>query len=151
MVRPSTPDATGLPVGTPARPPWEYESELAKYQAIRDFIGKSGELSDVTDTFHHYEARLIALNKVTGYDCSLRLAMYRQFKKTSPDHLRMSRNEIVRLLTQPKIVVHGSDFLRDDYQEPGFWGNVVNGGKKLLGIKTDEPRTGPAEGQNGRY
>jgi hypothetical protein len=150
-MRPNTPDANGQLTPGTARNPWEYESELAKYKAISDFIDKSGELSDVPDIFHHYDARLKALNKVTGYNCSLRLQLYKNFKATSPDHLRMSRNEIVRLLTQPKIVVHGNDFVRDDSQEPGFFSSVINGGKKLLGMKTDEPRQTGMEAQNGRY
>ena len=140
-MRPSVPsekEGSGKP-GT-GREPWEFDPELAKYNAIRDLISKSGDLSDVNDTFQGYEAQLKALNKVHGFDCSLRLATYREFRRTSPDHLRMARNEIIRLLSQPKIVVHGSDLIRDDYQEPSFFQNVINGGKKLLGMNTDEQR-----------
>ncbi|MFA4859170.1 hypothetical protein [Methanoregula sp.] len=134
----------------PGRQPWEYDPELAKYNAIAEFIKMSGDLSDTTDLFHGYEAQWIALNKVTGYDCSLRLKMYREFRRTSPDHLRMARNEIVRLLSQPKMIVHGNDLIRDDVEEPGFWSNVANGAKKLLGMKpAEQPR--PEAQTNGRY
>jgi len=122
------------------RQPWEFDPELAKFHAIRELMEKSGELSDVNDTFQGYEAQLKAING-KGYDCSLRLAAYKEFRRTSPDHLRMARNEIVRLLSQPKIVVHGNDLIRDDTREPGFFANVINGGKKLLGMKTDQDRT----------
>jgi hypothetical protein len=128
------------------RQPWEFDPELAKFHAIRELINKSGELSDVNDTFQGYEAQLKALNE-KGYDCSLRLSAYKEFRRTSPDHLRMARNEIVRLLSQPKIVVHGGDLIRDDTKEPGFFANVINGGKKLLGMKTDQDRVQPGTGQ----
>jgi hypothetical protein len=131
------------------RQPWEYDPELAKYNAIRAFIEKSGDLSDTTDMFKGYEAQWQALNETQGYNCSLRLAMYKKFRRTSPDHLRMSRNEIVRLLTQPKVVVHGSDFIRDDTEEPGFLSNVATGIKRMLGMKTEEPAR--PEVSNGRY
>lgn len=149
MTRPVTPDSVRSTSGD-IRQPWEYESELAKYKTISDFIEKCGELSDVTDKFHHYEARWTSLRK-SGIARPYRLGMYRHYKKNSLNHLRMAVNEIVRLLSQPKIILHGSDFIRDDTQEPGFFQNVINGGKKLLGMnRTEEPR--PAqEAQNGRY
>lgn len=150
-MRPALQEAKTPGINGETRQPWEYDPELAKYNAIRDFIKKSGDLSDTTDTFKGYEAQWKSLNKITGYDCSLRLAMYREFGRTSPDHLRMARNEIVRLLTQPKVVVHGSDLIRDDTQEPGFWSNVANGAKKLLGMKPAEPAQRPEAGTNGRY
>jgi hypothetical protein len=149
-MRPAIPAEVVPEPGKSARQPWEYDPELAKYNAILKFIEKSGDLSDTTDMFKGYEAQWIAFNKVMGYDCSLRLAMYRNFRRTSPDHLRMSRNEIVRLLTQPKIVVHGQDLIRDDYEEPGFFSNVLSGAKRMLGMKSDEPSRPEAQ-QNGRY
>jgi len=149
-MRPAIPAETAPDKDKSSRQPWEYDPELAKYNAIRAFIDKSGDLSDTIDTFKGYEAQWQAFNKIMGYDCSLRLAMYRNFRRTSPDHLRMSRNEIVRLLTQPKIVVHGQDLIRDDYDEPGFFSNVISGAKRMLGIKSDEPSR-PEAPQNGRY
>lgn len=139
MPRPTTPDEAGGS-GTAGREPWEYESELAKYKAISEFIARCGELSDVTDKFHHYEARWETLTKRTGLARPFRIGMYRHYKKNSLNHLRMAVNEIVRLLSQPKIIVHGSDLIRDDTKEPGFIENMANGAKKLLGMKTEEPR-----------
>lgn len=152
MARPATPDSPGHQVqGSVGRQPWEYESELAKYEAIRIFMASGGELSDVTDTFHHYEARWTALRK-SGLARPYRIAMYRHYKKNSLNHLRMYVNEIVRLLSQPKIILHGSDFIRDDYKEPGFFQNLSNGVKKIFGMKTDEPRPQqPAGGPDARY
>lgn len=134
-----------------SRHPYEYEAELAKYNAISEYIKLCGDLSDVTDLFHHYEARWETAQKM-GLARPYRMGMYRHYKKNSLNHLRMAANEIVRLLSQPKIIVHGNDFIRDDYQEPGFWANMINGGKKLLGMKTEEPRRDMnGGGQNGRY
>lgn len=133
-----------------ARDPWEYDSELAKYKTIGDFIGKCGELSDVTDKFHHYESRWETLVKKSGLARPYRIGMYRHYKANSLNHLRMAVNEIVRLLSQPKIIVHGQDFVRDDTEEPGFFASVIEGGKRMLGLKTDEPRSTPVA-QNGRY
>ena len=153
-MRPTVPDHNGDKNGGKSREPHEYDAELAKYKAISDFIEKSEDLSDVTDIFHGYQAKLIALNRATGYDCSLRLLQYREYKRTSPDHLRMARNEITRLLTQPKVIVHGGELLRDDYKEPGFFASVIEGGKRMVGIKPSaeqqrHERTGGQE--NGRY
>lgn len=151
-MRPAVPDQS-VKNGNSSREPHEYDAELAKYKAISLFIEKSGDLSDVTDIFHGYQAKLTALN-ATGYDCSLRLRMYREYKRTSPDHLRMSRNEITRLLTQPKVIVHGGELLRDDYQEPGFFASVLEGGKRMIGIKPPREQQQQAlQGgrDNGRY
>ena len=149
MTRPTTPDSVRSAPGE-VRQPWEYESELAKYKTISDFIEKCGELSDVTDKFHHYEARWVSLRK-SGIARPYRLGMYRHYKKNSLNHLRMAVNEIVRLLSQPKIILHGSDFIRDDTEEPGFFANLINGGKKLFGMKGAEEQR-PAPGvQDGRY
>lgn len=156
MSRPAVPDASqkGSLNGV-LRSPHEYDPELAKYKAISDLIEKSGDLSDVTDTFHGYNEKLKALNAATGYDCSLRLAMYRGYKKSSPDHLRMSRNEIIRLLSQPKVIVHGSDFIRDVIQDPGFFASVFDGAKRMIGIKpsTDDQQRERTRGDRnaGRY
>lgn len=153
-MRPPTPDSSGNGNGTSqTRQPWEYESELAKYQAIRDFIDRCGDLSDVTDTFHHYESRWETLTKRSGLARPYRIGMYRHYKINSLNHLRMAVNEIVRLLSQPKVIVHGSDFIRDDTKEPGFWQNMTNGAKKLLGMKTEEARPSVNSGAyaNDRY
>lgn len=150
MTRPQPPDAKLTGGSEEKRHPWEYESELAKYKAISDFQKACGQLSDVTDTFHHYEARGVAMTR-RGLARPYRAAMYKHYKKNSLNHLRMAVNELVRLLTQPKIIVHGSDFIRDDYKEPGFFANMINGGKKLLGMKVEEPRPQTSGVQNGRY
>jgi len=154
MARPPAPDAGIKSAEGSARNPWEYESELAKYKAISDFIAGCGELSDVTDKFHHYESRWITLNRKSGLARPYRIGMYRYYKKNSLNHLRMAVNEIVRLLSQPKIILHGSDFVRDDYKEPGFFASVVNGAKKMLGLGGDQPQQRPqgdTGGSNGRY
>lgn len=152
MTRNPPPDSRVSETKGEGRQPWEYESELAKYEAIRLFIDRCGDLSDVTDIFHHYDARWNTLTKKSGLARPYRLGMYRHYKKNSLNHLRMAVNEIVRLLSQPKIILHGSDFIRDDTKEPGFWGNVVNGAKKMLGMKTEESRpTTSGDVGNGKY
>jgi hypothetical protein len=151
MTRPIPPDEKIQGAGTISRDPADLEAELKKYQGIGQFIEKCGELSDVTDKFHHYEARLIAKQKA-GLARPFRHRMYRHYKKNSLNHLRMAVNEIVRLLSQPKIIIHGNDLIRDDYEEPGFFQSVINGGKKLLGMNTEQPQqAAPAGGMNGRY
>lgn len=147
MPRPEVPGSHTGKTGV-SREPYEYEAELAKYKAIVDFVNRSGDLSDTTDLFKGFEAKWIAFNRKTGYDCSLRLAMYREFKKTSPDRGRMSRSEIVRLLSQPKVVVHGSDLLSPEIKEPGFWESVWSGAKSMVGIKPQQ-NGGQPEVQNG--
>jgi len=153
MTRPTTPDYAIGDGQTTGGNPLEYESELAKYKAISDFIERCGELSDVTDTFHHYDSRWQAIT-AAGLARPYRLKMYRHYKKNGLNHLRMAVNEIVRLLSQPKIILHGSDLIRDDTKEPGFFQSMINGGKKILGLQVDEPRSsvqqsgGPV---NGRY
>jgi hypothetical protein len=150
MSRPVTPDAVQRE-GSTSRAPWEYEGELAKLEAIREFMKSCGELSDVTDTFHHYESRWVTLNRISGLARPYRIGMYRHYKKNSLNHLRMAVNEIVRLLSQPKIIIHGSDTFRDDFKEPGFIENMKNGAKKILGMKTDEPRPQSEGVNNARY
>lgn len=137
-MRPLPPDERITGSGTFQRDPADLEAELAKYKGISQYIEKCGELSDVTDKFHHYEARLEAATH-RGLSRPYRIRMYRHYKKNSLNHLRMAANEIVRLLSQPKIIIHGNDFVRDDYQEPGFWSSVINGGKRLLGMDTGDP------------
>jgi hypothetical protein len=153
-MRPLIPDERTTAGVIPGRDPADLEAELAKYKAISKFIDRCGELSDVTDKFHHYEARWMSLQKA-GLARPYRMRMYRHYKQNSLNHLRMAVNEIVRLLSQPKIIVHGNDFIRDDYQEPGFFKSMINGGKRLLGLNTDQPQQqqqqAAAGGQNGRY
>lgn len=133
------------------RDPADLEAELKKYQGINNFIDKCGELSDVTDKFHHYEARWVTLTG-RGLARPYRMGMYRHYKKNSLNHLRMAVNEIVRLLSQPKIIIHGNDLIRDDYKEPGFFQSMINGGKKLLGMNTEQPQQPAQAGaMNGRY
>lgn len=153
MTRPAAPDQGAGKNGGKSREPHEYDAELAKYKAISDLIEKSGDLSDVTDIFHGYQAKLIAFNQATGYNCALRLSMYKEYKRTSPDHLRMSRNELIRLLTQPKVIVHGGELLRDDYKEPGFFASVIEGGKRMIGIKPsqEQQQARYGGGNNDRY
>ena len=149
-MRPPVPDETARSLTT-HRDPADLEAELKKYQGINQFIEKCGELSDVTDKFHHYEARLEAIT-AAGLARPYRKKMYRHYKKNSLNHLRMAVNEIVRLLSQPKIIVHGNDFIRDDTEEPGFFASVINGGKKLLGMNTEpQPQQQAAGVSNGRY
>jgi hypothetical protein len=150
MPRPPVPDqrSEDPKKNLKGRDPWEYDPELAKYNAIRDFMKSCGELSDVTDKFHHYEARWKTLNRVTGISRPLRIGMYNHYKKNSLNHLRMAVNEIVRLLSQPKVVVHGQDFIRDDTEEPGFFANLIEGGKKMLGMKSEQRSQ---DVNNGRY
>jgi hypothetical protein len=150
-MRPAPPDEKGPIAGSYTRDPADLEAELKKYQGIGQFIEKCGELSDVTDKFHHYEARLVAVQNA-GLSRPFRYRMYRHYKKNSLNHLRMAVNEIVRLLSQPKIIIHGNDLIRDDYEEPGFFQSVINGGKKLLGMNTDQPQQVQQAGAaNGRY
>lgn len=134
------------------RDPADLEAELKKYQGIGNFIEKCGELSDVTDKFHHYEARLHAKMRA-GLARPYRYNMYRYYKINSLNHLRMAVNEIVRLLSQPKIIIHGNDLIRDDTETPGFLSSVLNGAKKMMGMGGDQPpqqqvSTGAG---NGRY
>jgi len=151
MTRPLPPDERAGVAGLERRDPADYEAELAKYKGISSFIDKCGELSDVTDKFHHYEARLEA-ETAAGLARPYRKRMYRHYKKNSLNHLRMAVNEIVRLLSQPKIIIHGNDLIRDDFEEPGFIQSMINGGKKLLGMNTDPQPQQPAAGvSNGRY
>lgn len=152
-MRPAAPDErSGTIPGLINRDPADLEAELKKYQGIDKFIEKCGELSDVTDKFHHYEARWITLSR-RGIARPYRIGMYKHYKKNSLNHLRMAVNEIVRLLSQPKIIIHGNDLIRDDYEEPGFWTNVTNGVKKMLGMNSEQQQApAPAQGaQNGRY
>jgi hypothetical protein len=149
-MRPAPPDEKGLVSGSFTRDPADLEAELKKYQGINQFIEKCGELSDVTDKFHHYEARLEAV-KAAGLARPYRNKMYRHYKKNSLNHLRMAVNEIVRLLSQPKIIIHGNDLIRDDYEEPGFIQSVINGGKKLFGMNTDQqPQQATGGATNGQ-
>jgi hypothetical protein len=140
MTRPVVPDAKPGVLNNLGREPWEYEAELAKYRAIDDFLKRSGDLSDTTDTFKGFEAKWQAINQTMGYNCAIRLACYRNFRRISPDRNRMSRNEAVRLLTQPRIVVHGTDLLSPEIKEPGFWASVANGIKRMIGLKPAEPQ-----------
>lgn len=152
-MRPAAPDERGTIPRTIDRDPADLEAELKKYQGIQEFIRKCGDLSDVTDKFHHYEARLEAVTKA-GLARPFRKRMYRHYKKNSLNHLRMAVNEIVRLLSQPKIIIHGTDLIRDDYEEPTFFQSVINGAKKVFGMSGDQQQTRPATSAgvgNGRY
>lgn len=149
-MRPAVPDEKGAG-GSSYRDPADLEAELKKYQGINNFIEKCGELSDVTDKFHHYEARLEAKTRA-GLARPYRYKMYRHYKKNSLNHLRMAVNEIVRLLSQPKIIIHGNDLIRDDTETPGFLSSVLNGAKKLVGMNTEQPQQQQVMGgTNGRY
>jgi len=147
MGRPVVPDGGPIKTGM-GREPWEYEAELAKYRAIDDFLKRSGDLSDTTDTFKGFEAKWTSLNSTLGYNCAIRLALYRNFRRTSPDRDRKSRNEAVRLLTQPRIVVHGQDLLTPEIKEEGFWASVVTGFKRMIGL---QPKETPAVNDVPRY
>lgn len=153
-MRPIVPDERQTGTGIKQdRDPADLEAELAKYKGISQFIEKCGELSDVTDKFHHYEARLEAVT-AAGLARPYRRKMYRHYKKNSLNHLRMAVNEIVRLLSQPKIIIHGNDFVRDDFEEPGFFQSVINGGKRLLGMDTgqqSQPQQPAGVNNSGRY
>lgn len=151
MSRPAVPDEKQLSGNMFTRDPADLEAELKKYQGINNFIEKCGELSDVTDKFHHYEARLESKTRA-GLSRPYRYRMYRHYKKNSLNHLRMAVNEIVRLLSQPKIIIHGNDLIRDDTEQPGFWSNVVTGAKKLVGMNAEPQQQPAAAGAvNGRY
>lgn len=153
-MRPIAPDEKSGIGGIINRDPADLEAELRKYKGIDQFIEKCGELSDVTDKFHHYEARLEAVTKA-GMARPYRKRMYRHYKRNSLNHLRMAVNEIVRLLSQPKIIIHGSDLIRDDYEEPTFFQSVINGAKRVLGMDTGDQQRQAAVQQgaagNGRY
>lgn len=45
----------------------------AKYHAMFEFIKRSGDLSDTSDTFKNFETKFEAVNEATGYDNSIRL------------------------------------------------------------------------------
>lgn len=151
MSRPAVPDEKQLSGNAFTRDPADLEAELKKYQGINKFIEKCGELSDVTDKFHHYEARLESKTRA-GLSRPYRYRMYRHYKKNSLNHLRIAVNEIVRLLSQPKIIIHGNDLIRDDTEQPGFWSNVLTGAKKLVGMNTEPQQQPAATGAvNGRY
>lgn len=143
MVRPALPDEVyeKFTKSNKPRDPWEYDSELAKYKAISDFMALSGDLSDTNDAFKTYEAKLLALNEITGFDCSLRLIGYRNYKRTSPDRGRLSRGELTRLLSQPRIVVHGNDLINPEVKEKGIIASIIDGAKRTLGMQTEETRT----------
>lgn len=153
MSRPAVPDEKPGQRGSQySRDLADLDAELAKYKAISKFIDKCGDLSDVTDKFHHYEARWNALS-AAGLARPYRHKMYVHYKKNSLNHLRMAVNEIVRLLSQPKIIIHGNDLIRDDTEEPGFIASVINGGKKLLGMDTGQQQQTQQVngGPNARY
>lgn len=151
MARPVVPDERPTALNQTGRDPADLEAELAKYKAISLFIDKCGELSDVTDKFHHYEARWMAA-RASGLSRPYRYRMYRHYKVNSLNHLRMAVNEIVRLLSQPKIIIHGNDLIRDDTEQPGFLASVANGVKRIFGMNTEQPQQQAQAGAvNGRY
>ena len=67
----------------------------------------------------------------TGYDCTLRLAVYRQLKKESVNINGKWFNSLMTFLSKPKIVIQGlpqgGDFENDN--DPGFlsriWGRLT--------------------------
>lgn len=140
-MRPEVPDAKpGGSLQQQGRPrePWEYDMLAAKYHAMFEFIKRSGDLSDTSDTFKNFEAKFEAVNEATGYDNSIRLSFYRKYRRMSPDRMRMARNEIVRLLSEPIIKISGSDLLNSDVKEPGIIGSIILGAKRMIGLAPKE-------------
>lgn len=133
LKRPASPKASDKK--DPAREPWEVNPELAKAKQAGDLIEKMGMPSIVSKKFVVRHGIFKGLNhseyNPTGYDCSLRVAIYDNVEQKSVNIDGKSFEKIFAYLMQPKYVIQGMPTGPGGFEQQG-----ESVGARILGFFT---------------
>jgi hypothetical protein len=120
IVRPQSPSASDKQ--SAAYRPDELNPELAAATLAKDLIGKFPVPSIISKKFAVYQGIWTGLNHVagkneTGYDCSMRLAVYSAVARESVNIDGKSFNAIFTYLNKPKVIVQGMQSIESGFEE----------------------------------
>ena len=109
-VLPLSPTANGSAVSQ--YQPHELNPDLAAAKMANDLVNRMGSPSVLTTPFVVRYGIFSGLNhrdvvNVTGYDCSMRLAVYRMVAKESVNVNGMYFEKVWQYLMRPKVIVQG--------------------------------------------
>ena len=121
--------------------PWELDPDLAAAKLAENLINKLGTPSIISKKFAVRYGIFHALNhqrgfNETGYDSSIRLAVYRQVAAQSVNVDGEYFRNTFALLMKPKYILQGGVMMPGQFQEEqkeSIFGKIVNwfrGGKK---------------------
>lgn len=101
--------------------PWELDPELAQLKIAELMIGKMGTPSILEKPFAVRYAIFNALNhdieNPTGYDTSLRLAVYRQYASQSINQDGIYFKNFWAYMMRPKYVIQGGNMIGQPAEE----------------------------------
>jgi len=125
MERPTAPGSSTARPGN--YKPSDLNPELARLEAVKDYMRRSGDLARTTQKQQVYTGILKALRR-QGFDATPMIDAFEEIARLSPDLNGLSRTEMLALLSPPKLVVPGIGRLDVPFQEdqPGFFRGIWN-------------------------
>jgi len=148
MAEPPTPATVKLPSSPTAKgntvsqyQPYELNPELASAKMANDLVNRMGSPSVLTTPFVVRYGIFSGLNhsttlNPTGYDCSMRLAIYRMVAKESVNVNGMYFEKVWQYLMKPKVIVQAAQTQQAFAEEEKtslferMTGWITGGGKK---------------------
>ena len=129
---PESPSAAKVDSGEWA--PWDTHPDMAAARLANQTVENLGTPSIVNNTFAARYAIFSALNhspaNKTGYDCTLRLAVYKAYERNTVNILGVYFHQFWAYLMKPKYVIQGLANSPGEEDKPGIL-------DRLLGKKKD--------------
>ena len=139
MERPAAPGSSSVKPGS--YKPSDLNPELARLEAVKEFMKKSGDLARTSQKQEVYTGILKALKK-QGFDTTPMIDAFDEIARLSPDLNGLSRTEMLALLSPPKLVIPGLGRTDVPFQDnqPGLLGRIWQGitGKSNQGSQVQQ-------------
>lgn len=104
--------------------PSDFDPDLQSLQMAKDLLKGLDKPSEISKNFAARKALYTALNHTkdnpTGYDSSLRLALYDSYEKSSLNVEAKLFNSFMAFLMKPKMIIQGLPSGQQPQSEPGF-------------------------------
>lgn len=110
--------------------PAELDPDLQALSMAKELLGKLDAPSDITKEFAVRKALFESINhsesNPTGYDASLRIAVYSKYEKSSLNIQAKLFNSFMAFLMKPKMIIQGLPSGAKEDNEPGFFSRMMD-------------------------
>jgi hypothetical protein len=120
--------------------PADFDADLQSLEMAKDLLKGLDKPSEITKNFAARKALYTALNHTkdnpTGYDSTLRLALYASYEKSSLNVDAKLFNSFMAFLMKPKMIIQGLPSGQPQQAEPGFLSRAFG---RLTGKSQPQP------------
>lgn len=129
--------------------PSDFDPELQTLEILKGLLKGMDTPSDISKNFaarkalytalNHREptydkdGKMIDLGNPTGYDASLRIALYKCYEMSSLNIMARLFGTVTSILMKPKVIIQGIPSGANPQEEPGFlsraWGRLTGKGQ----------------------